>query len=430
MKAFKLSLLAFLATSSFNPLLAKPLEEAIKNVDISGHARYRYEAISWRENSLPLEANGISSKNDHRFRAALGLKFDVSDNFKIYSQLFYHNDRNDGHSGRGAQTSRPITLRQAYLEYHLADYGYKAILGRQELKTIWTADFVGMAAKGIYNPIPELTVLGFAIDSFEGSTSNNVFSPADGDAIDFTILELGDLNQNRGTANTRLYKYNLYGGAIIGDFQGLKAELWGAYWQHAANLWALNLKYNLPLNDELSLGVKASYLANSIDSYFKNNINGANGQLLDARLFMKAYGLDATVGGITYGKKDKLSINTIEDAGSAELDFGKEIYYQKGSFITVSQGQSSYAYAMLGYTLPLDLRLGVQAIFGDTRMQNIPNEATVGAGKKMELVGEGKFKYNKNLEFLAWYSYLSTKHEEVPIKSLKHTVRFQAYYRF
>lgn len=241
--------------------------------------------------------------------------------------------------GYGAVTKNPITLRQALLEYKFSDFRF--ILEHQELKTIWTADFVGMAARAIYAPTDNLRLVAFGVDSFEDATSSGVFAPSDGDAVDFTALGLN------GALNSRLYGQNLYGAALLGGFGGLKAEL-----------WALNLRYELALSEDFRLGVKASYLANTINAHFKRNANTANAQLFDVGLLLKAYGLDATFGGISYGKKDRLTLNTIEDIGSANLDFGREIFYQKGSWLVLSQGQNAFGYAMVGYTLPFDLRLG------------------------------------------------------------------------
>ncbi len=120
----------------------------------------------------------------------------------------------------------------------------------------------------------------------------------------------------------------------------------------------LNLKYELALSEDFRLGVKSSYLANAINSHFKRSANAANAQLFDIRVLLKAYGLDATLGGISYGKKDRLTLNAIKDTGSVKLDFGREIFYQKGSWLALSQGQNAFGYAMMDYTLPFDLRLG------------------------------------------------------------------------
>ena len=152
MKALKLSLVAALAVGSFSALNAKPLEEAIKNVDLSGELRYRYDSSTARKAPQAFIGAGVAGNQDHRFRARFGAKADIGDGFKIFGQIHYDNDKNRGFgdpasAGQGrTQTGNPFALRQAYLQYDMADYGLNFIWGRQELGTIWTDDFVGTAA--------------------------------------------------------------------------------------------------------------------------------------------------------------------------------------------------------------------------------------------------------------------------------------------
>ena len=203
MKALKLSLVAALAVGSFSALNAKPLEEAIKNVDLSGDLRYRYDSSTARKAPQAFIGAGVAGNQDHRFRARFGAKADIGDGFKIFGQIHYDLDRNRGFgdpasAGQGrTQTGNPFALRQAYLQYDMADYGLNFILGRQELGTIWTDDFVGTAAKVVYSPYDGLAIAAFAVDSFEEDT--------DGDNARFDYL-MGDAIGDPLTS--RLYKYN------------------------------------------------------------------------------------------------------------------------------------------------------------------------------------------------------------------------------
>ncbi len=85
-----------------------------------------------------------------------------------------------------------------------------------------------MAARAIYAPTDNLRLVAFGVDSFEGS--GGIFAPSDGDAVDFTALGFD------GELNSRLYKQNLYGAALFGEFGGLKAELWGTLARHRRTL--------------------------------------------------------------------------------------------------------------------------------------------------------------------------------------------------
>ena len=425
MKLVKLSLVAALAAGSFSVLEAKPLEEAIKNVDVSGALRYRFDQASWGKKN-PLGNNlssgyGIGDSNTpHRFRAFVGTKLDVGDGFKVFGQLMYNNDKNGGWARTTiddqqqaktepglTNTKQEIVLKQAYLQYDLADAGVSVLFGKQQLGTIWTADFTGMAAKVLVTPTDGLTIAAFGVDSFEGSAG-------DGDASQIPTA-------------FGLYDKNMYGAAVIAGMAGLDAQVWGAYWDKVATLYAVNLKYTLGLGGGNNVGIKATYLGNSVDSNLKDLTTDAagNGMLVDGRLFAQFAGLDARVGGIFYGKKDKVTINTLEDITGPDLYIGREMFYADNTALVQSVGQSTFGYVGIGYTLPADIRVGVQGVFG----QNKPADNI--KDTRMEGVFELGWQASKNLSFEGWYSYLNSKIKDVDEGSQnKSTVRLQALYKF
>ena len=76
MKLVKLSLATIVAAGALSSVAsAASLEEAIKNVDVSGYARYRYDAKN--TNTSTEEFNG----NTHRFTTDINFKSAVDDNF-------------------------------------------------------------------------------------------------------------------------------------------------------------------------------------------------------------------------------------------------------------------------------------------------------------------------------------------------------------
>lgn len=183
MSFLKFSVVLALVAPLMSALSAKTLDEAIKNVDVSGALRYRYETASWgKDASLEKGTFGeyrygvVDSSTPHRFRAFLTTKIDAGDGFKVVGQLMYNNDTNGGWA-RDTElglttTKQAIVLKQAYLQYDLADMGVSLLLGKQELGTIWTDDFTGMAAKVLIAPTEGLTFTAFVVDSFEGSGEN------------------------------------------------------------------------------------------------------------------------------------------------------------------------------------------------------------------------------------------------------------------
>ena len=445
MKLVKLSLVAALAVGSMSVLEAKPLEEAIKNVDVSGALRYRFDQATWGKTdykSFGSKGYGIADNNTpHRVRAFVTTAIDAGDGFKVVGQVMYNNDKNGGwqqgafntantakQADNGLTTTKQeIVLKQAYLQYDLADAGVSVLFGRQQLGTIWTADFTGMAAKVLITPTDGLTIAAFGVDSFEGNTG-------DGDAADLDSYNV--------------YDKNMYGAAVLANFAGLDAQVWGAYWDKVATLYAVNLKYTLGLGAGNNAGVKVTYLGNSVDSDFKKltNDRAGNANLVDGRLFANFAGLDARVGGIFYGAKDKTTINTLEDISGPDLYIGREMFYTDDSALVYSKGQNVFGYVGVGYTLPMDLRIGVQGVFGQNTQEK-------GAGiddrkdTRIEGVFELGYKVNKNLSFEGYYSYLNSKVKNGAYDKLgadeqvgtsvagkdtqnKQTVRLQALYKF
>ena len=415
MKLVKLSLVAALAAGSMSVLDAKPLEEAIKDVDVSGALRYRFDQASYGKKDYEgFDNKGLNANTaPHKFRAFVTPSLSVGDGFKIVGQIMYNNDANGGWGANGLTTTKnSIVLKQAYLRYDLADAGVSVLFGKQELGTIWTADFTGMAAKVLITPTQGLTIAAFGVDSFEGTAG-------DGDASKL-------VNGN--------YDKNMYGAAVLANVAGLDLQLWGAYWDNVATLYAANLKYTLGLGGGNNVGAKVTYLGNSMDSDLKTLSQDAldNGNLVDGRIFAKFAGLDAKVGGIFFGKKDKLTINTLEDISGPDLYIGREIFYADNTSLVESLGQNTFGYVGVGYTLPADIRIGVQGVFGQNKASDMKDT-------RIEGVFELGYKVNKNLSLEGWYSYINSNAKNgktgvdgkvEDLKQDKSTVRLQALYKF
>ena len=475
MKLVKLSLVAALAAGSFSALNAVALEDAIKNVEVGGMMRYRYDSVNWK--NADLNAAGLSGSQRHHFRAFVTPKISVGDGFTFVGQVMYNNDNNAGYGLGGVSTEgsntnqytitkQPIVLKQAYLQYDLPDAGLQLLLGKQSLGTIWTNDFTGTAAKVLVTPTEGLTIAAFAVDSFEGHSGDSDAANFANAGINFkklritpnTTLTEQDGSANFAPLNNRLYQYNMYGAAVLANFAGLDLQLWGNYWDKTATLYAANLNYKLDLGNKNNVGVKVTYLGNILQGNLKNIVIGttddadatvvklsdiaANGNLVDGRLFANFAGLDAQVGGIFFGKKEKLTINTLEEVDTpAGLYIGREIFYSKGSWTVLSLGQNTFGYVGVGYTLPMDLRVGVQGVFGQNKVYNSLKD------NRYEISADVSYKVSKNLSFLAYYSYLdindkSSKDADDPTNSVsyfqaaagdktsKQTVRLQALYKF
>ncbi|HEF2927884.1 TPA: major outer membrane protein [Campylobacter coli] len=416
MKLVKLSLVAALAAGAFSVANATPLEEAIKDIDVSGVLRYRYETSNeWSDiNGVAQnEGSGISGKQDHKYRAQLNFSGAIADNFKAFVQLDY-NAKDGGYGANNSSTTRSYTadnsstlnVRQLYLTYTDENVATSVILGKQQLNTIWTDNaidgLVGTGVKVVNNSIDGLTLAAFAVDSYNSDEQG------------------GDL----GTVLN--FNENLYGAAAIGSYEvfngQLNPQLWLAYMTDNAFFYAVDAAYNTTIFDGVNWTLEGAYLGNSLDNERKDLRNG-NGNFFALNGSIEVNGWDATLGGLYYGKKDKATVTVIEDQGNlGSLLAGEEIFYTKGSKLNGDTGRNIFGFVKAGYTFNETVRVGADFVYGGTKTENHSG------GDKLEAVARVDYKYSPKLNFSAFYSYVNVDKDT---DSTHHdAVRLQALYKF
>lgn len=435
MKLVKLSLVAALAAGAFSVANATPLEEAIKDIDVSGVLRYRYETGNeWSDINgvAPTEGGSISGKQDHNYRAQLNFSGAIADNFKAFVQLDY-NAKDGGYGANNGSTTRSYTadnsstlnVRQLYLIYTDENVATSVILGKQQLNTIWTDNaidgLVGTGIKVVNNSIDGLTLAAFAIDSV------NTDEQGDGVFFKNNSLTAGDNSPYLD------WSQNIYGAAAIGSYEvfngQLNPQLWLAYMSDNAFLYALDAAYNTTIFDGINWTIEGAYLGNSLDNKLEdrykvgNESTAGNGNFFALRGSVEVNGWDATLGGLYYGKKDKVTVTVLEDQGNiGSLLAGEEIFYTKGSQLHGSQGRNIFGYVKAGYTFNETVRVGADFVYGGTKTENRSG------GDKLEAVARVDYKYSPKLNFSAFYSYVNVDKDT---DSTHHdAVRLQALYKF
>ncbi|EEO7793919.1 major outer membrane protein [Campylobacter coli] len=411
MKLVKLSLVAALAASAFSVANATPLEEAIKDIDVSGVLRYRYETGNeWSDIN---EGGSISGKQDHKYRAQLNFSGAIADNFKAFVQLDYSAKdggygTNNGSTTRSyaADNSSTLNVRQLYLTYTDENVATSVILGKQQLNTIWTDNaidgLVGTGVKVVNNSIDGLTLAAFAVDSYNSDEQGGELG---------TVLNFSE---------------NLYGAAAIGSYEvfngQLNPQLWLAYMTDNAFFYALDAAYNTTIFDGVNWTLEGAYLGNSLDNERKDLGNG-NGNFFALNGSIEVNGWDATLGGLYYGKKDKDTVTVIEDQGNlGSLLAGEEIFYTNGSKLNGDTGRNIFGFVKAGYTFNETVRVGADFVYGGTKTENRSG------GDKLEAVARVDYKYSPKLNFSAFYSYVNV--DKDTDSTHRDAVRLQALYKF
>ncbi|HEF1266593.1 TPA: major outer membrane protein [Campylobacter jejuni] len=420
MKLVKLSLVAALAAGAFSAANATPLEEAIKDVDVSGVLRYRYDTGNFDKNFVN-NSNLNNNKQDHKYRAQVNFSAAIADNFKAFIQFDYN--AVDGGTGVDNVTNaeKGLFVRQLYLTYTNEDVATSVIAGKQQLNLIWTDNaidgLVGTGVKVVNNSIDGLTLAAFAVDSFMAAEQGaDLLGHSTTSAAPFKVDSVG----------------NLYGAAAVGSYDlaggQFNPQLWLAYWDQVAFFYAVDAAYSTTIFDGINWTLEGAYLGNSLDSELDDKTH-ANGNLFALKGSIEVNGWDASLGGLYYGDKEKASTVVIEDQGNlGSLLAGEEIFYTTGSRLNGDTGRNIFGYVTGGYTFNETVRVGADFVYGGTKTEAANH---LGGGKKLEAVARVDYKYSPKLNFSAFYSYVNLDQGVNTNESADHsTVRLQALYKF
>ncbi|HEB7725187.1 TPA: major outer membrane protein [Campylobacter jejuni] len=423
MKLVKLSLVAALAAGAFSAANATPLEEAIKDVDVSGVLRYRYDTGNFDKNFVN-NSNLNNNKQDHKYRAQVNFSAAIADNFKAFIQFDYN--AVDGGTGVDNVTNaeKGLFVRQLYLTYTNEDVATSVIAGKQQLNLIWTDNaidgLVGTGVKVVNNSIDGLTLAAFAVDSFMAAEQG------------------ADLlgHSTTSTTQTTAFKLdsvgNLYGAAAVGSYDlaggQFNPQLWLAYWDQVAFFYAVDAAYSTTIFDGINWTIEGAYLGNSIDSELDDTTH-TNGNFFALKGGIEVNGWDASLGGLYYGDKEKASTVIIDDQGNlSSLLAGEEIFYTTGSRLNGDTGRNIFGYVTGGYTFNETVRVGADFVYGGTKTEAASH---LGGGKKLEAVARVDYKYSPKLNFSAFYSYVNLDQGVNTNESADHsTVKLQALYKF
>ncbi|EAH6016115.1 major outer membrane protein [Campylobacter jejuni] len=421
MKLVKLSLVAALAAGAFSAANATPLEEAIKDVDVSGVLRYRYDTGNFDKNFVN-NSNLNNNKQDHKYRAQVNFSAAIADNFKAFIQFDYN--AVDGGTGVDNVTNaeKGLFVRQLYLTYTNEDVATSVIAGKQQLNLIWTDNaidgLVGTGIKVVNNSIDGLTLAAFAADSFMAAEQGaDLLISTTSNQAPFKVDSVG----------------NLYGAAAVGSYDlaggQFNPQLWLAYWDQVAFFYAVDAAYSTTIFDGINWTLEGAYLGNSLDSELDDKTH-ANGNLFALKGSIEVNGWDASLGGLYYGDKEKASTVVIEDQGNlGSLLAGEEIFYTTGSRLNGDTGRNIFGYVTGGYTFNETVRVGADFVYGGTKTEAAANH--LGGGKKLEAVARVDYKYSPKLNFSAFYSYVNLDQGVNTNESADHsTVRLQALYKF
>nr|MCR4942565.1 major outer membrane protein [Campylobacter sp.] len=407
------------------------LEDAIKNVDVSGMARYRYDNI--KRETKDADGKKIESARKtnahHTFKFQTNLKAVFDDNFHGVLGLRYISRDTSGNSGLDStNTTEPFNVYQAYLGYTA---GKTTILaGKQVMGTFFTSDLVGTGIKVLNQDIDGLTLAAVAFDALEYNTPyevyGNLLKVASGKVYNTDGSKAKD-----GDGKERLvYKPgNVYGAAVIGSYNPVGFQLWYARADKLADYTAVELNSNFEITDDIGIKAKAQYLHSDADTKATNVLGLTDGNFYAGELGFNAFGASLTGGYIGFkGKEFGTTTYAVEDEGSLIKAGMRVLGGQSDDMVdyTLQSGKGSFWFVKAGYKIS-QFAFDVDYVQGTVKDKVSDTEFT--KTKYKEVVPKFTYSYSKKLSFMTWYSWAEKKVVGGD-KLNQDYYRFQALYKF
>lgn len=429
MKLTKISLAALVALGAFSSVAsATPLEEAIKNVDLSGFARYRY-TNNKRTGEYSNTKTESGSLAGHNFKMVTNFKAAIDDNFFGVIGLRYNATDNSGDNTQGDQGSKgigtdktnttdPFRVHQFYLGYKIG--GTTITAGKQEIGSYFTDDAIGTGVRVVNQDIEGLTLTALAFDALEGDETES-----DGDLY-------GAIGKDKDKGINEYDVGNLYAAGIAGSYSPIDFQLWYASLTNLADLLAADVTANFAINDDISLGGRINYVNSTADasakSHLSKSIDASNGvanyndgNFYAGELTASLFGLDARLGYMGWKVQDKgVTSFAFEDKGSL-IDVG-ELTLDP----TWADGKANLIYATAGYKFD-KFTVGADYIKGHIKHAAAPGEN--GKEKVEEITPRFAYAYSKKLTFSSYYAFKTSKFADEG-KNKEDQFRFEAKYSF
>ena len=423
MKLTKVSLAALVALGAFSSVAsATPLEEAIKNVDLSGFARYRYTNDHYK-NSAQSDTKRLSI-GSHTFRMQTAFKAAIDDNFFGVLNLRYQaNDGSGDNAGRKfsnrynyvnnngtdkTNTTGTFGVYEMYLGYKVGNTTITA--GKQLLGTFYDGkDIAGTGLKVVNTDVTGLTLAAAAFDAIE-SESMDTNGPLVGDLVDGSLFSDSSAN--------------IYYLAALGNYDPLSFKIAVANISEVATLYGADAGVSFNVTDDINLNLKGQFVHNDSDH---KDVADANFWAIQAGT--KLFGAKLNAGYLDFDAKNKdnnkISFATLDGNGdlinptkilNGVMSGGRQYYNN-------IKGNNDYWFVKAGYDID---KFGFGA--GYTQGKGYSWELGKERAKRSEWSLDASYKYSKKLTFLTWYAAAKDKKDGASFKQDR--IRFEAKYSF
>ena len=443
MKLTKVSLAALVALGAFSSVAsATPLEEAIKNVDLSGFARYRYTNDDTKNSTtIPTKKHSAG----HVFRMQTAFKAAIDDNFFGVLNLRYEAKDNSGDATAGTDktnTTGSFGVYEMYLGYKVGNTTVTA--GKQLVKGFFIdSDIAGTGLKVVSTDVPGLTLTAAAYDAIDNDAEVDLNAPVAPAVVGtpkkdaFRHIKYkakspdidGPLLSRLGSDEFSDAAGNIYNLGAMGNYDPVSFKVAITNIQEVATLYGTEAGVSFNVTDDVNLNLKGQYAYS--DSDHKKVADAtfwavqAGTKLFGAKLNAGYLDFDAKNKENDAKNKDKIAFTSID--GNGELINPTKILngvMSGGSqYYNNIKGNNDYWFVNAGYDID---KFGFGA--GYTQGKGTSYALGKERAKRNEWSLDASYKYSKKLTFLSWYAAAKDKKDGESYK--QNRIRFEAKYSF
>ncbi len=410
-KISKISLVAAVAVAGFSTANAQPLEQAIKDVEVSGSVVYRYD--NYDNDKL----SGVNDRTEqNQYKIGLNLSSKVNDYVKFNSR-FIIGGADSGwaalNAKRGGETAEDIsgdanadvTLSNAY-------FGLTAIpntvvnIGKQGLTTPYTVavDQNGNEQNG--TGILALTTID-AITAGAGYFNNSNL----------------DISGNATPAIDGAS--DIYVATLQGDLDFVKLEAWYLGVQDTLNSYTLAATGKIDLAENAKIGLEARYVNLKLDNDLRNlTIEDSDERKNDMFRFAVDGKFDIVNASVAYTKTGKHGGLTATDQDAKNTSLG-------WALTSLGKQDADYWQAALGADILENLNFTVH--YGNLKAKEEAPFAIANASdlKQEEVYGQLTYKMSKNLNTYLRYGNVKSEGYDSGVETVdQNRGRIQVAYTF
>ncbi|MFA7083034.1 MAG: porin [Arcobacteraceae bacterium] len=287
-KIVKMSLVAAVAVAGLTTANAKPLEEAIKDVEVSGSVVYRYNDVNTKDGK---------SRTDNNYKIGLNVSSKINDDVKLNTRFlvgensqangFFNSDTTDQSDGDAG-----VSLTNVYFSY-TGIANTTVNVGKQGLTTPWTQAQQIDGNEQTGTGILALTTVGPV--TLAGAYFNQT-----------NLNESGSLHTalNGMAASGNVGANDIWTAGVMANVGPVALDAWYLSLDEIFKTYTLGAKANLDL-DAVKLGAALRYTALKFDSdtALGANSDTNNHNMVNAVLTAKAGIVDAKYAFARTGKE-------------------------------------------------------------------------------------------------------------------------------